>query len=84
MLRLYNSAYGTACDALIDDLNEAFNDDVAACGGDEVRAAAAMGRTLAMQAVGEWGNDEDYARMLLLQAIVQRGYTVEQLYAMYE
>ena len=69
-------------DGFIDDLNETYDEDVAACGSAE-RAATAMARDLLHAAVTaydvDW--DVDAAINLLAQAIIQRSYALQQVYA---
>ena len=65
----------------MDELNDAHDDDMAACGNDEKHCARVMGRTLLKQAIGELEEGNNMAGMQTLwMAIMQRMDACEQLY----
>ena len=68
-------------DTLVDELNAAYDDDVAACAGDEEHAANVLGRTLLLRAIDELAEEQNMQGMLTLwQAIMQRMRACEELY----
>ena len=82
MLRTYNSNMQDGIDNLQDLLNDSDKEDTQTCCNDAARAACAMGRTLAYAAIDEaLHSSVTYAQVLLLQAIVQRDFALEQAFA---
>ena len=68
-------------DTLVDELNAAYDNDVAACAGDDAHAANVLGRTLLRQAIVELTEGLNTDGMWTLwQAIMQRMRACEELY----
>jgi len=75
-------AGANSVDTLVDEMNAAYDADLAACAGDEEHCARVMGRTLLTQAIGEFEEEENLTGMLTLwQAIMQRMRACEELYS---